>query len=151
MIDSIYKGKFGKEVEALPPILDLRASNLAGDLSVAEQDGIKTKLNITSGGAASLLSKPFVYTGGAQTFTADFDIVQVDSILVENTPLLRTQYDPPVGKNFTILDPLTVGAVIELNYWKANAVNATNYTKAEVNAIVGDINTILDDINETVI
>jgi len=29
------------------------------------------------------------------------------------------------------LDTLTSGAVIELNYWKANAVNATNYTKAE--------------------
>ena len=45
MIDSIYKGKFGKEVEALPAILDLRASNLAGDLSTAEKDGIKTKLD----------------------------------------------------------------------------------------------------------
>jgi len=46
MIDSIYKGKFGKEVESLPSILDLRASNLAGDLTTAEQDGIKTKLSI---------------------------------------------------------------------------------------------------------
>ena len=46
MIDSIYKGKFGKEVQALPDILDLRASNLAGDLSVSEQDEIKEKLAI---------------------------------------------------------------------------------------------------------
>ena len=48
MIDSIYKGKLGKEVEALPAILDLRASNLAGDLSAAEKDGIKTKVDIYS-------------------------------------------------------------------------------------------------------
>ena len=48
MIDSIYKGKFGKEVEALPDILDLRASNLAGDLNEAERDVIKTKLSILS-------------------------------------------------------------------------------------------------------
>ena len=47
MIDSIYKGKFGKEVESLPDILDLRASNLAADLSTEEKDGIKTKLAIT--------------------------------------------------------------------------------------------------------
>ena len=54
MIDSIYKGKFGKEVEALPPILDLRASNLAGDLSTAEKDGIKNKLSIAAGGGGAL-------------------------------------------------------------------------------------------------
>jgi len=52
MIDSIYKGKFGKEVEALPPILDLRASNLAGDLSTAEKDEIKTKLSMEGVSAA---------------------------------------------------------------------------------------------------
>ena len=87
---------------------------------------------------SSLLSEPFTYTGGAQTFTAEFDIVQVDSLLVENTPLQKTQYDPPVGKEFTITDTLTVGAVIELNYWKENAVNATNYTKAESNSKFAD-------------
>ena len=41
--------------------LDLRASNLAGDLSTAEKDGIKTKLSITNGitgaGTASKLAK----------------------------------------------------------------------------------------------
>jgi len=46
MINSRYKGQFGKEVEALPSILDLRASNLAGDLSTVEKDGIKTKLSL---------------------------------------------------------------------------------------------------------
>ena len=35
------------------------------------------------------------------------------------------------GAVVTILDTLTSGAVIQLKYWKANAVNATNYTKAE--------------------
>ena len=31
---------------------------------------------------------------------------------------------------------MTSGAVIELNYWKANAVNATNYTKAESDGLL---------------
>jgi len=44
--------------------------------------------------------------------------------------LQKTQYTVS-GAVVTILDTLTSGAVIELNYWKANAVNATNYTKAE--------------------
>jgi len=56
MIDSIYKGQFGKEVESLPDILDLRASNLAGDLITAEQDGIKNKI--------SALSKIIISVGG---------------------------------------------------------------------------------------
>jgi len=43
-IDSRYKGKFGKEVEDLPDILDLRASNLAGDLTTAEQDAVRLKI-----------------------------------------------------------------------------------------------------------
>jgi len=34
---------------------------------------------------------------------------------------------------------LTSGAVIELNYWKANAVNATNYTKAESDGLYATI------------
>ena len=48
MIDSIYKGKFGKEVESLPPILDLRASNLAGDLSAAEILSFLTKIGLAN-------------------------------------------------------------------------------------------------------
>jgi len=77
MIDSIYKGQFGKEVEALPDILDLRASNLAGDLSVGEQDIIKEKLaieidsnfrpfitkwNITSGDVIELPTQTTTYS-----------------------------------------------------------------------------------------
>ena len=68
MIDSIYKGKFGKEVEALPAILDLRASNLAGDLSTSEKDGIKTKLDITPGGGGDSSA----IEGGA--FTGEFNV-----------------------------------------------------------------------------
>jgi len=52
-INSRYPLQFGKEVEALPAILDLRASNLAGDLSTAEQDGIKNKLSIAAGGGGT--------------------------------------------------------------------------------------------------
>ena len=84
---------------------------------------------------SSLLSKSFTYNSGAQTFTADFDIVQVDSLLVGNTPLQRDSQYSVSGAVVTILDTLTSGAVIELNYWKANAVNATNYTKAESDAL----------------
>jgi len=87
---------------------------------------------------SSLLSKSFTYNSGAQTFTADFDIVQVDSLLVGNTPLQRNSQYSVSGAVVTILDPLTSGAVIELNYWKANAVNAINYTKAESDAQFAD-------------
>jgi len=90
---------------------------------------------ISGSGGASLLSKSFTYTSGAQTFTADFDIVQVGNILVGGTPLQKTQYTVS-GAVVTILDTLTSGAVIELNYWKANAVNATNYTKAESDSLL---------------
>jgi len=44
-----------------------------------------------------------------------------------------TQYTVS-GAVVTITDTLTSGAVIQLKYWKANAVNATNYTKAESDA-----------------
>jgi len=84
---------------------------------------------------SSLLSKSFTYNSGAQTFTADFEIVQVDTLLVGNTPLQRNSQYSVSGAVVTILDTLTSGAVIELNYWKANAVNATNYTKAESDAL----------------
>ena len=83
---------------------------------------------------SSLLSKSFTYTSGAQTFTADFDIVQVDTLLVGNIALQRDSQYTVSGAVVTITDTLTSGAVIELNYWKANAVNATNYTKAESDA-----------------
>jgi len=43
-IYSRYPLQFGKEVEALPDILDLRASNLAGDLSTGEKDAIRLKI-----------------------------------------------------------------------------------------------------------
>ena len=92
--------------------------------------GNGTTVEKTSLGA-SLLSKSFTYTSGAQTFTADFDIVQVDTLLVGNIALQRDSQYTVSGAVVTILDTLTSGAVIELNYWKANAVNATNYTKAE--------------------
>jgi len=83
---------------------------------------------------SSLLSKSFTYTSGAQTFTADFDIVQVSSLVVGNLFLQEgTQYTVS-GAVVTILDTLTSGAVIQLKYWKTNAVNATNYTKAESDA-----------------
>jgi len=45
-----------------------------------------------------------------------------------------TQYTVS-GAVVTITDTLTSGAVIQLKYWKANAVNATNYTKAESDAL----------------
>jgi len=95
--------------------------------------GNGTTVEKTSLGA-SLLSKSFTYTSGAQTFTADFDIVQVDTLLVGNIALQRDSQYTVSGAVVTILDTLTSGAVIELNYWKANAVNATNYTKAESDA-----------------
>ena len=75
MIDSTYKGKFGKEVEALPPILDLRASNLAGDLNEAERDGIKTKLSIVDGGTSVnswTISFPFIW-GTSNNFNWNVD------------------------------------------------------------------------------
>ena len=93
---------------------------------------------ISGGGGASLLSKSFTYTSGAQTFTADFDIVQVGNILVGGTPLQKTQYTVS-GAVVTITDPLTSGAVIELNYWKANAVNAVSYTKAESDVHINSV------------
>ena len=83
---------------------------------------------------SSLLSKSFTYTSGAQTITADFDIVQVSSLAVGNSFLQEgTQYTVS-GAVVTILDTLTSGAVIQLKYWKANAVNAVSYTKAESDA-----------------
>jgi len=51
-IISRYQLEFGEEVAALPDILDLRASNLAGDLSTAEQTSFKTKMNILDGGGS---------------------------------------------------------------------------------------------------
>ena len=44
-IISRYPLQFEKEVEALPDILDLRASNLAGDLSTGEKDAIRLKID----------------------------------------------------------------------------------------------------------
>jgi len=114
-----------KEPLNVPPIADTKVKVYNLDGSVTYED--------YGGGGASLLSKSFTYTSGAQTFTADFDIVQVGNILVGGTPLQKTQYTVS-GAVVTILDTLTSGAVIELNYWKANAVNATNYTKAESDA-----------------
>ena len=151
MIDSIYKGQFGKEVQALPDILDLRASNLAGDLTTAEKDGIKTKLSIVDGGdGASLLTKTKTYTSGAQTITADFDIVQVSSLVAGNLFLQEgTQYTVS-GAVVTIADTLTSGTVIQLKYWKANAVNATNYTKVESDALLSnkaDISDLQDGVS----
>jgi len=54
------------------------------------------------------------------------------------------------GAVVTITDTLTSGAVIELNYWKANAVNATNYTKAESDGLLAaKQNTITNPITGT--
>ena len=87
---------------------------------------------------SSLLTKTKTYTSGAQTITADFDIVQVSSLVVGNSFLQEgTQYTVS-GAVVTITDTLTSGAVIQLKYWKANAVNATNYTKAESNSKFAD-------------
>ena len=107
-------------------------------LGVANVAGLVDALALKADDASSLLSKSFTYNSGAQTFTADFDIVQVDSLLVGNTPLQRDSQYSVSGAVVTILDTLTSGAVIELNYWKANAVNATNYTKAESDSLVSN-------------
>ena len=60
-----YKGFWGG--------LDLRASNLAGDLSTAEQDGIKTKLAIVEGYSGSVgeivLTQNIFGTGYADNWT----------------------------------------------------------------------------------
>ena len=120
----------GKEPLNVPPIADTKVKVYNLDGSVSYED--------YGGGAASLLSKSFTYTSGAQTFTADFDIVQVDTLLVGNIALQRDSQYTVSGAVVTILDTLTSGAVIELNYWKANAVNATNYTKAESDSLFSD-------------
>jgi len=120
----------GKEPSNVAPIADDK-------VTVFNSDGSKRYEDYGSG-TASLLSKTKTYTSGAQTITADFDIAQVDSLLVGNTPLQRDSQYSVSGSVVTILDTLTSGAVIELNYWKANAVNATNYTKAESDAKFSD-------------
>ena len=59
----------------------------------------------------------------------------MNSLVVGNSFLQEgTQYTVS-GAVVTITDTLTSGAVIQLKYWKANAVNATNYTKAESDAL----------------
>ena len=115
----------GKEPLNVPPIADNK-------VAVYNLDGTKRYEDYGGGSSgSSLLSKSFTYTSGAQTFTADFDIVQVSSLVVGNSFLQEgTQYTVS-GAVVTITDTLTSGAVIQLKYWKANAVNATNYTKAE--------------------
>ena len=105
-----------------------------------DSDVVKTVNNIVPDAngdvtiGSSLLTKTKTYTSGAQTITADFDIVQVSSLVVGNSFLQEgTQYTVS-GAVVTITDTLTSGAVIQLKYWKANAVNATNYTKAETDS-----------------
>ena len=132
MIDSIYKGKFGKEVQDLPDILDLRASNLAGDLTTTEKDGIKNKLSIASG--ATPVTKAFTYTGGVQEFIVDTSIIKPDYILVGNTSLQLTQFTWS-GSTFTITDTLTVGAVIEIGYWDATATIPVGIEEAPVDGL----------------
>jgi len=115
-----------KEPLNVPPIADTKVKVYNLDGSVSYED--------YGGSGASLLKKTKTYTSGAQTITADFDIVQVSSLVVGNLFLQEgTQYTVS-GAVVTILDDLTSGAVIQLKYWKANAVNATNYTKAESDA-----------------
>jgi len=65
----------------------------------------------------SLISEPFTYNTGAQTFTLANTIAQIYSVLVGNSSLQRTQYTY-TGSTVTILDTLTNGAVIEINYTK---------------------------------
>jgi len=114
-----------KEPLNVAPIADLKVKVYNLDNSYTYED---------YGGGASLLKKTKTYTSGAQTITADFDIVQVSSLVVGNSFLQEgTQYTIS-GAVVTITDILTSGAVIQLKYWKANAVNATNYTKAESDA-----------------
>jgi len=116
----------GKEPLNVPPIADNK-------VAVFNSDGSK-RYEDYGGAGASLLTKTKTYTGGAQTITADFDIVQVSSLVVGNSFLQEgTQYTVS-GAVVTITDALTSGAVIQLKYWKANAVNATNYTKAEADS-----------------
>jgi len=114
----------------VPPIADNK-------VAVYNLDGSK-RYEDYGGGASSLLKKTKTYTSGAQTITADFDIVQVSSLVVGNSFLQEgTQYTVS-GAVVTILDTLTSGAVIQLKYWKANAVNATNYTKAESDGLLAN-------------
>jgi hypothetical protein len=125
-INGLQDALDAKEPLNVPPIADNK-------VAVYNLDGSK-RYEDYGGGGASLLSKSFTYTSGAQTITADFDIVQVSSLVVGNSFLQEgTQYTVS-GAVVTILDTLTSGAVIQLKYWKANAVNATNYTKAESDA-----------------
>jgi len=115
-----------KEPLNVPPIANLKVKVYNSDNSVTYED--------YGGGGASLLTKTKTYTSGAQTITADFDIVQVSSLVVGNSFLQEgTQYTVS-GAVVTITDTLTSGAVIQLKYWKAKAVNSTNYTKAESDA-----------------
>jgi len=122
-------------VETAVPVGALFTDTIYDDADVVKSvNGLTPDVNGAVTVGASLLSKSFTYTSGAQTFTADFDIVQVSSLVVGNSFLQEgTQYTVS-GAVVTILDTLTSGAVIQLKYWKANAVNATNYTKAESDA-----------------
>ena len=62
----------------------------------------------------------------------------MSSLVVGNSFLQEgTQYTVS-GAVVTITDTLTSGAVIQLKYWKANAVNATNYTKAESDVLLAN-------------
>ena len=116
----------GKEPLNVAPIADDK-------VAVFNSDGSK-RYEDYGGGGSSLLTKTKTYTSGAQTITADFDIVQVSSLVVGNSFLQEGTQFTVSGAVVTITDTLTSGAVIQLKYWKANAVNATNYTKAEADS-----------------
>ena len=86
--------------------------------------------------SSSLLSEPFIYTGGLQEFVLPNPIAQIYSVLVGNISLQRTQYED-TGSKVTITDTLTVGAVIEINYKS----NSTPPQSSPSNASVTNITT----------
>lgn len=110
-------------------------------------------LNAVGGGSGAITQVKHNYTSifGQTTFAATYDVGYVD-VYFNGIKLDDSEFTATSGTNIILNQSCLAGDIINISGYSSVATgNSNSYTKIESDAIIGNINTILDNINGVVI
>lgn len=104
-----------------------------------------------SGGAITQVKHNYTAIFGQTTFAATYDVGYID-VYFNGIKLDDSEFTATSGTNIILNQSCLAGDIINISGYSSVATGTSvSYTKTESDAIIGNINTILDNINGVVI
>lgn len=136
----------------LPVATDTILGGVKIGVGLTITDGVLSATGDGGGGSTNTISK-YSYTTifGQTTFSATYDVGYVD-VFLNGIKLDDADFTATNGTSITLIQSCLAGDIINISGYSSVAIgNSVSYTKIESDAIIGNINTILDNINGVVI